>query len=92
MLELTQSILAKAFRGELAPQDPNDEPASALLGRIRQTGNNVAHQRKLARLRSYASYRDRPGERDLFVDLDGAICSVGRLTPSYAISLSSFLI
>lgn len=31
---LTQSILAKAFRGELVPQDPNDEPASMLLKRI----------------------------------------------------------
>ena len=29
--KLTQSILAKAFRGELVPQDPNDEPASVLL-------------------------------------------------------------
>jgi len=34
--KLTQSILAKAFRGELVPQDPNDEPASALLRRIRE--------------------------------------------------------
>lgn len=33
--KLTQSILAKAFRGELAPQDPNDEPATKLLERIR---------------------------------------------------------
>ena len=32
---LTQSILAKAFRGELVPQDPNDEPASVLLDRIK---------------------------------------------------------
>lgn len=31
---LTQSILAKAFRGELVPQDPNDEPAEVLLKRI----------------------------------------------------------
>lgn len=31
---LTQSILAKAFRGELVPQDPNDEPAGVLLERI----------------------------------------------------------
>ncbi len=31
---LTQSILAKAFRGELVPQDPNDEPAEQLLERI----------------------------------------------------------
>ena len=33
--QLDQSILAKAFRGELIPQDPNDEPASVLLERIR---------------------------------------------------------
>ncbi|WP_052321215.1 restriction endonuclease subunit S [Pseudomonas fluorescens] len=31
---LTHSILVKAFRGELVPQDPNDEPASVLLERI----------------------------------------------------------
>lgn len=31
---LTQSILAKAFRGELVPQNPEDEPASVLLKRI----------------------------------------------------------
>jgi type I restriction enzyme S subunit len=34
--QLNQSILAKAFRGELVAQDPNDEPASALLARIRE--------------------------------------------------------
>jgi len=32
---LAQATLAKAFRGELVPQDPNDEPASVLLERIR---------------------------------------------------------
>jgi type I restriction enzyme, S subunit len=32
---LDKAILAKAFRGELVPQDPNDEPASLLLKRIR---------------------------------------------------------
>jgi len=32
---LTQSILAKAFSGELVPQDPNDEPADKLLERIK---------------------------------------------------------
>tara|TARA_R110000868_G_scaffold370418_3_gene633903 strand:- start:462 stop:665 length:204 start_codon:yes stop_codon:yes gene_type:complete len=31
---LTQSILAKAFSGELVPQDSNDESASKLLARI----------------------------------------------------------
>lgn len=33
--KLTPAILAKAFRGELVPQDPSDEPASVLLERIR---------------------------------------------------------
>lgn len=32
---LDQSIFAKAFRGELVPQDPADEPASVLVDRIR---------------------------------------------------------
>lgn len=31
---LAPQVLAKAFRGELVPQDPSDEPASALLARI----------------------------------------------------------
>lgn len=31
---LTPATLAKAFRGELVPQDPDDEPAAALLARI----------------------------------------------------------
>lgn len=38
---LTQSILAKAFRGELVPQDENDEPASELLKRITEAQMNL---------------------------------------------------
>jgi type I restriction enzyme S subunit len=33
--QLNQSTLAKAFRGELAPQDPSDEPAEVMLARLR---------------------------------------------------------
>jgi len=42
MTQLDQSILAKAFRGELVPQDPNDEPASVLLERIRDARHIAA--------------------------------------------------
>ena len=34
---LTPALLAKAFRGELVPQDPSDEPASVLLEQIRSS-------------------------------------------------------
>jgi type I restriction enzyme, S subunit len=48
--KLTQSILAKAFRGELVPQDSNDEPAEVLLERIRkerdQTESNNAEPKR----------------------------------------------
>ena len=32
--KIEQSVLAKAFRGELAQQDPNDPPAAELLKKI----------------------------------------------------------
>jgi type I restriction enzyme S subunit len=45
--ELERSLLAKAFRGELVPQDPNDEPAEAMLARIRGTnGASASNQAK----------------------------------------------
>jgi len=34
-VRLRQAILEKAFRGELVPRDPNDEPAAVLLERLR---------------------------------------------------------
>ncbi|MCP4417596.1 MAG: type I restriction endonuclease subunit S, partial [Chloroflexi bacterium] len=37
---LRQSILKKAFAGQLVPQDPNDEPASVLLARIQAAKNS----------------------------------------------------
>lgn len=36
---LTPALLAKAFRGELVPQDPNDEPATDLLRRLKASGS-----------------------------------------------------
>jgi type I restriction enzyme S subunit len=44
--KLDQAILAKAFRGELVPQDPNDEPAFVLLERIKDSKATTARSRK----------------------------------------------
>lgn len=43
---LDRSILAKAFRGELVPQDANDEPASVLLERIRAEREKLNTRKK----------------------------------------------
>jgi type I restriction enzyme S subunit len=43
---LDHAILSKAFRGELVPQDPNDEPASSLLERIKQEKARVVTEPK----------------------------------------------
>lgn len=42
---LTPSLLAKAFRGELVPQDPNDEPAHELLRRLKAGSTPEASRR-----------------------------------------------
>ena len=52
LTQLDQSILAKAFRGELVPQDPSDEPASQLLHRIRTTREKVEAEKKAAKKKS----------------------------------------
>jgi len=42
---LRQSILKKAFSGQLVEQDPNDEPASALLERIRAEKAEIGREK-----------------------------------------------
>jgi len=46
---LTSAILSKAFRGELVPQDPNDEPATVLLERIKAQRDAEAAAKKPAK-------------------------------------------
>ena len=46
---LRQSILKKAFSGQLVPQDPADEPASVLLDRIAKEKDEVAAKAKKAK-------------------------------------------
>lgn len=42
LASLDRAVLAKAFRGELVPQDPNDEPADAMLARLARAGESGA--------------------------------------------------
>ena len=46
---LRRAILSRAFSGELAPQDPNDEPASVLLERIAASRSTKPNRRTSAR-------------------------------------------
>ena len=48
---LRQSVLKRAFEGKLVPQEPSDEPASALLARI-QAEKALREAEKKARKRS----------------------------------------
>ncbi len=45
---LRRAVLERAFRGELVPQDPSDEPAEALLARIRAKRADTVPARRRA--------------------------------------------
>lgn len=56
--KLNAAILAKAFRGELVPQDPNDEPAAKLLERIKVAREAAPKQKRGRKIRSTVSPKD----------------------------------
>ena len=56
--QLKQRILDLAIRGKLVPQDPNDEPASVLLERIRAEKEQLIAQGKLKKSKTKTS--DKP--------------------------------
>ncbi len=58
---LSQSILAKAFRGELVPQDPSDEPAEQLLARIKTARLEAEKLEKAAKKAAKASKAKKKG-------------------------------
>ncbi|WP_232620390.1 restriction endonuclease subunit S [Prevotella intermedia] len=58
--KLRQKILDLAIHGKLVPQDPNDEPASVLLERIRAEKERLISEGKIKRSRKSAKTTDTP--------------------------------
>jgi len=54
--KLRQKILDLAIRGKLVPQDPNDEPASVLLERIRAEKERLIKEGKIKCSKKSSSY------------------------------------
>ena len=57
---LRQKILDLAIRGKLVPQDPNDEPASILLERIKAEKERLIKEGKIKRSKKSAKTSDTP--------------------------------
>ena len=57
---LRQKILDLAIHGKLVPQDPNDEPASVLLERIKAEKERLIKQGKIKRSKKSAKTSDTP--------------------------------
>ena len=58
--KLRQKILDLAIRGKLVPQDPNDEPASVLLERIKAEKGRLIKERKIKKSKKSVKTSDTP--------------------------------
>ena len=58
--QLRQKILDLAIRGKLVPQDPNDEPASVLLERVKAEKERLIAEGKIKRSKKSATSSDKP--------------------------------
>ena len=74
--QLKNSILQMAVQGKLVPQDPNDEPASVLLERIRKEKEQLIKEGKIKKEKN-PSYIFR-GADNLPYEKVGAFCGARR--------------
>ena len=76
--KLRQKILDLAIRGKLVPQDPNDEPASVLLERIKAEKERLIKEGKIKRSKKTAKTSDTPHYEQILPD-GWCITNIGEL-------------
>ena len=90
--KLRQKILDLAIRGKLVPQDPNDEPASVLLERIRAEKEQLIKEGKIKRSKKSES-SDKPHYENLPFEIpeNWVWTTIGEIASSilYGVSESS---
>ena len=69
--KLRQKILDLAIHGKLVPQDPNDEPASVLLERIKAEKERLIKEGKIKGSKKSAKASDTPHYRLLIRPIMG---------------------
>lgn len=87
--KLRQKILDLAIRGKLVPQDPNDEPASVLLERIRAEKERLIKEGKIKRSKKTAT--DYETEAPFEIPTSWEWTTVDEIAPSilYGVSVSA---
>ncbi|MFS2733030.1 restriction endonuclease subunit S [Bacteroides thetaiotaomicron] len=78
---LRQKILDLAIHGKLVPQDPNDEPASVLLERIKAEKERLIKEGKIKRSKKSAKTSDTPHYEQVPFEVPGSWvwCTLGDL-------------
>ena len=76
--KLRQKILDLAIRGKLVPQDPNDEPASVLLERIKAEKERLIKEGKIKRSKKTAKASDTPHYQQILPE-GWCITNIGEL-------------
>lgn len=76
--KLRQKILDLAIHGKLVPQDPNDEPASILLERIKAEKERLIKEGKIKRCKKSAKTSDTPHYRQILPE-GWCVTNIGEL-------------